>query len=377
MDYIIHQILPFIVALSIIVFVHEYGHFWVARRNGVKVDVFSIGFGHELFGWTDSHGTRWQFSLIPLGGYVKMHGDENAASQPSESSSLKEEEKALTLQGKTPLQRIAVAAAGPLANFIFSILVFFVIFNFKGEPIIQPVVGKIFENSAAERSGLQVNDKILKVQDVEIKTFLDIKKPLNEHAGTSVPVLVEREGKEQTITVDLFSIDEATQEKTPVKTLGISPTSSDDAIQFNPLSFVEAVKQSFYMTYRFIVDTLVGFGVLLTGGMKGAQLGGILSIGDAFSQAASDGIWPFLQLMAWISIQLGVINLFPVPVLDGGHILMNTVELIIRRPIPEIVQLWFYRIGATLVIGLMSYAMLSDVSRYKLVERFLSMIGLG
>lgn len=377
MDYIIHQILPFIVALSIIVFVHEYGHFWVARRNGVKVDVFSIGFGHELFGWTDSHGTRWQFSLIPLGGYVKMHGDENAASQPSESSSLKEDEKALTLQGKTPLQRIAVAAAGPLANFIFSILVFFVIFNFKGEPIIQPVVGKIFENSAAERSGLQVNDKILKVQDVEIKTFLDIKKPLNEHAGTSVLVLVEREGKEQTITVDLFSIDEATQEKTPVKTLGISPTSSDDAIQFNPLSFVEAVKQSFYMTYRFIVDTLVGFGVLLTGGMKGAQLGGILSIGDAFSQAASDGIWPFLQLMAWISIQLGVINLFPVPVLDGGHILMNTVELIIRRPIPEIVQLWFYRIGAALVIGLMSYAMLSDVSRYKLVERFLNLIGFG
>jgi regulator of sigma E protease len=375
MDYIIHQILPFIVALSIIVFVHEYGHFWVARRNGVKVDVFSIGFGHELFGWTDSHGTRWQFSLIPLGGYVKMHGDENAASQPSESSSLKEEEKALTLQGKTPLQRIAVAAAGPLANFIFSILVFFVIFNFKGEPIIQPVIGKIFENSAAGRSGLQINDKILKVNDAEIKTFLDIKKPLNDYAGTSVPVLVERDGKEQTITVDLFSIDEITQEKTPVKTLGISPTSSDDAIQFNPLSFMEAVKQSFYITYRFIVDTLVGFGVLLTGGMKGAQLGGILSIGDAFSQAASDGIWPFLQLMAWISIQLGVINLFPVPVLDGGHILMNTVELIIRRPIPEVVQLWFYRIGATLVIGLMGYAMLSDISRYKLVERFLSIIG--
>ncbi|HCU06168.1 MAG TPA: RIP metalloprotease RseP [Holosporales bacterium] len=377
MDYIIHQILPFIVALSIIVFVHEYGHFWVARRNGVKVDVFSIGFGHELFGWTDSHGTRWQFSLIPLGGYVKMHGDENAASQPSESSSIKEEEKALTLQGKTPLQRIAVAAAGPLANFIFSILVFFVIFNFKGEPIIQPVIGKIFEHSAAERSGLQVNDKILKVQHVDIKTFLDIKKPLSENAGTSVPVLVERDGTEQTVTVDLFSIDDTTQEKTPVKTLGISPKSSDEAIQFNPLSFMDAVKQSFYMTYRFIVDTLVGFGVLITGGMKGGQLGGILSIGDAFSQAASDGIWPFLQLMAWISIQLGVINLFPVPVLDGGHILMNTVELIIRRPIPEIVQLWFYRIGATLVIGLMSYAMLSDVSRYKLVERFLSMIGVS
>ncbi|MDP3641274.1 MAG: RIP metalloprotease RseP, partial [Alphaproteobacteria bacterium] len=247
MDYIIHQILPFIVALSIIVFVHEYGHFWVARRNGVKVDVFSIGFGHELFGWTDSHGTRWQFSLIPLGGYVKMHGDENAASQPSESSSLKEEEKALTLQGKTPLQRIAVAAAGPLANFIFSILVFFVIFNFKGEPIIQPVIGKIFEHSAAERSGLQVNDKILKVKYVDIKTFLDIKKPLSENAGTSVPVLVERDGTALTVTVDLFSIDDTTQEQTPVKTLGISPKSSDEAIQFNPLSFMDAVKQSFYM----------------------------------------------------------------------------------------------------------------------------------
>lgn len=375
MDYIIHQILPFIVALSIIVFVHEYGHFWVARRNGVKVDVFSIGFGHELFGWTDKHGTRWQFSLIPLGGYVKMHGDENAASQPLASSALKEEEKALTLQGKTPLQRIAVAAAGPLANFIFSILVFFVIFNFKGELIIQPIIGNIFENSVAERSGFQVNDKILKVKDVEIKTFLDIKKPLNDHAGTTVSVLVERDGKEQTLMIDLFSIDDVTKEKTPVKTLGISPTSSDEAVQFNKLSFMDAVKHSFYTTYRFIVDTLVGFGVLLTGGMKGAQLGGILSIGDAFSQAASDGIWPFLQLMAWISIQLGVINLFPVPVLDGGHILMNTVELIIRRPISETLQLWFYRIGATLVIGLMGYAMLSDVSRYKLVERFLNVLG--
>jgi len=377
MDYIIHQFLPFIVALSIIVFVHEYGHFWVARRNGVKVYVFSIGFGHELFGWTDSHGTRWQFSLIPLGGYVKMHGDENAASQPSESSSLEEDEKVLTLQGKTPLQRIAVAAAGPLANFIFSILVFFVIFNFKGEPVIQPVIGKIFENSVAERSKLQLNDKILKMNATEIKTFLDIKKPLSDNAGNSIAVLVERDGKEQTVNVDLFRIDDVTKEKTPVKTLGISPINSDATIQYHPLSFMDAVKQSFYITYRFIVDTIVGFCVLITGGMKGGQLGGILSIGDAFSQAASDGIWPFLQLMAWISIQLGVINLFPVPVLDGGHILMNAVELIIRRPISETVQLWFYRIGATLVMGLMGYALLSDVSRYKLVERFLNMIGLG
>lgn len=377
MDYIIHQILPFIVALSIIVFVHEYGHFWVARRNGVKVDVFSIGFGHELFGWTDSHGTRWQFSLIPLGGYVKMHGDENASSQPSESSSLKDDEKALTLQGKSPLQRIAVAAAGPIANFIFSIFVFFVIFNFKGEPIVQPVIGKIFENSVAERSTLQVNDKILKMNTTEIKTFLDIKKPLSDNAGKSIAVLVEREGKEQIIYIDLFSTDDVTKEKTAVKTLGISPTGSGADIQYSPLSFIDSVKQSVFITYRMIVDTIVGFGILITGGMKGGQLGGIFSIGDAFSQAASDGMWPFFQLMAWMSIQLGVINLFPVPVLDGGHILMNTVELIIRRPIPEAVQLWFYRIGATLVMGLMGYAMLSDIARYKFVERFLNIIGLG
>ena len=377
MDYIIHQILPFIVALSIIVFVHEYGHFWVARRNGVKVDVFSIGFGHEIFGWTDSHGTRWQFSLIPLGGYVKMHGDENASSQPSESSSLEEDEKALTLQGKTPLQRIAVAAAGPLANFIFSIFLFFVIFNFKGEPVIQPVIGKIFENSAAERSKLQVNDKILKMNGTEVKTFLDIKKPLNDSAGAIVAVLVEREGKEETINVNLFSIDDVTKEKKSIKTLGISPAGTGSNIQYSPLSFIDSVKHSVFMTYRMVVDTILMFGTLLTGGMKGAQLGGILSIGDAFSQAASDGIWPFLQLMAWISIQLGVINLFPVPVLDGGHILMNTVELIIRRPISAAVQMWFYRIGATLVMGLMGYAMLSDVSRYKLIERFLNLIGFG
>ncbi|MDP2193756.1 MAG: M50 family metallopeptidase, partial [Alphaproteobacteria bacterium] len=335
MDFIIHQVLPFIVALSIIVFVHEYGHFWVARRNGVKVDIFSIGFGPKLFGVTDRHGTVWQFSLIPLGGYVKMYGDENAASQPGIDSNLTDAEKSYTLHGKRPIQRIAVAAAGPLANFIFSILVFFVVFNFKGEPIIQPVIGKILEKSVAETSGLKINDKIIKINDVTINTFLDIRRPLMQNAGETVTVSVERDGALKDISVNLYTIDPTTQEKTPARSLGISPQTTDDAITYSPLGVIDSIKKSFYTTYRFVIDTLVGFGMLITGGVKSGQLGGVLSIGDAFSQAASQGIWPFLQLMAWISIQLGVINLFPVPVLDGGHIVMNTFEMVIGRPISE------------------------------------------
>lgn len=367
MDFILNTVLPFVVALSIIVFVHEYGHYWVAIRNKVKIEVFSIGFGKEIIGWTDKRGTRWKFCMIPLGGYVKMYGDANAASQPGVESTLTTEEKAKTLQGKTPLQRIAVASAGPIANFIFAVFVFLCIFNIRGVPSIPPIIGEVLKDSVAERDGLKPKDKIISINDHKINDFFAIKQHIMSNVGKTIIVKVERDQKIKEISVVLL---ENGKKKV---TLGIKPT---DEITYEKSPFTETVSTSFFITKSLIMETLWGFSMIITGQTKSADIGGIITIGDAFSKAANEGIWAFLQLMAWISIQLGVINLFPIPLLDGGHIMMNTIELIIRRPLNEKMQTWFYRFGAVFVLGLMSYGILNDLVRYKVLGKVLGLFGI-
>lgn len=366
---LLYKFLVFTVALSVIVFVHEYGHFWVARKNGVKVDAFSIGFGPEFFGWTDKLGTRWKFSIIPLGGYVQMHGDEDASSRPG-SKIMSDDEKKISLEGKTPLQRIAVASAGPLANFLFTLVVFAFIFTLKGVTVISPVIQSVKEGSVAERSGLKINDKIITINNEKIDNFIELRVLLKEQAGKTIKVDIERDNAIQTIDIDLNAIDDKTGEKKPVSILGFSPST-----EFKPVGFFEGLKQSVVMTLKLIQTSFSFIFSLITFQDKSAEIGGIITIGDQVTKAAEHGIWTLLEFMAFLSLQLGVINLLPVPVLDGGHILMNTIELVIRRPISMVVQTWLYRIGAIFVFALMGYGLLSDIHRYAIFEKTLGLLG--
>jgi regulator of sigma E protease len=365
---IFYKVFVFTIALSIIVFVHEYGHFWVARKNGVKIDAFSIGFGPEFFGWTDRFGTRWKFSMIPLGGYVKMFGDADASS--AKSASVEDELKHLTLEGKRPLQRIAVAAAGPIANFIFTIIVFSFLFSVKGITVVEPIILQIAPKSIAEKSGFKEQDKILSLDGKNVDDFQFFKKYLKEKAGHTISIEFMRNNIKELTNVDLFTIDEKTGEKKPASVLGIVPSTS-----FKPVPVLEGLAYAFTLTFDMIVKTFSFLFSLITFQEKSAEIGGILTIGDQITKAAEHGIWVLFEFMAFLSLQLGAINLLPVPVLDGGHIVMNTIEMIIRRPVHQKIQEWLYRIGAGLVIALMGYGLLSDIKRYAIVEKILSFFG--
>lgn len=362
-----YKFLIFSIALSIIVFVHEYGHFWVARKNGIRVDVFSIGFGPEFFGWTDKLNTRWKFCIIPLGGYVKMYGDADASSK-SDTSGICESEKHLTMEGKTPLQRIAVAGAGPVANFIFTIVVFIGLFIFKGLPEVLPIIESVKEDTPAFIAGLKPEDKILTINEKPIKEFFDVRTLLRQHAGELITLKIERNGKQQDISVDLNKTKG--DSKKPTFVLGVIPKT-----EYKSISVFESVHQAFTKTGSMIVSSFGFLFSLLTFQEKSAEIGGIITIGDQVTQAADKGISVLIEFMALLSLQLGVINLLPVPVLDGGHILMNTIELLLRRPITQKTQDFLYKIGFVFVLGLMGYGIFSDITRYAVVEKFLALIG--
>jgi regulator of sigma E protease len=364
------MILIIALVFSVIVFVHEYGHFWVARKNGVQVDEFSIGFGPEMFGWTDKLGTRWKICPLPFGGYVKMHGDADASSKPS--GDIDENERHLTLEGKTPLQRIAVASAGPIANFIFTLVAFCFLFSLKGITVIEPIIQTVAPNSIAERIGLQINDHILALDDKPIEDFMFFRKYLKEKAGQTVKIKISREKEEKVFDVELVKINASTGKKTPSSALGFSPTTT-----FKPVPVLEGLTYGFTYTADLIYRSFVGIISLITLQEKSVEMGGLLTIGDQISKAADHGFWTLLEFMAFLSLQLGVINLLPIPVLDGGHILMNFIEIVIRRPVNQKVQEWLYRVGLILVLSLMIYANFSDLRRYTSIDKVLNLVGIG
>ncbi len=361
----------FIIALvfSIIVFVHEYGHFWVARKNGIKVEDFSIGFGPELFGWTDKLGTRWKISAIPLGGYVKMFGDADASSQ--RSLDVNEDLRHMTMEGKSPLQRIAVASAGPIANFIFTIVAFCFLFTLKGISTVEPIIQSVAKNSIAERVGLKENDKFIAIDGKKIEDFLEIRKIAKEKAGKSISIDILRGEETKSFELELATVDEKTGEKKPTSTIGFSPLTV-----FKPVSILEGITTSFTLTMEMIYKGFSGIISLLTFQEKNAELGGLLTIGDQISKAADHGFWMLLYFMAFLSLQLGIINLLPIPVLDGGAILMNTIEIIIGRPINAKVQEWFFKIGLFIMLSLMIYANFSDLKRYTIIDKALTFVGI-
>ncbi len=366
--WLLEYFVPFIILISVIVFVHEWGHFWVARRNKVKVEHFAIGFGPELLGFSDRHGTRWAFHLVPLGGYVKMLGDADATSATADDQiieKLSKEERQQTLHSKTPWQRIQVAAGGPLANFIFAIVAMIGLFAILGQPILPPVVGTIDSSGIAAKHGLKINDRISKINNEQIRCFEDILPFIRNGKHDVLTIKVLRDDKHVDLQIPLTIKDEKTGEIQRVKILGIKPNPSQE---YEKLPLGEAIQTAFSTFWKMCKTIAVGLTELMTGQRKSDELGGIFAIGDMASQSAKLGFAGMLWFIIVMSINLGLINLFPIPVLDGGQILINAIEWIIGKPIPEKIQKYIFGSGFAIVICLMLYSTWNDLMRYKIFQ---------
>jgi len=359
----------FLVILSIVVFVHEFGHFYIARRNGVRCESFSIGFGPELFGFTDKLGTRWKFSAVPLGGYVKMFGEGETMSaveggsetdEPPVPRELTADEKKVSFKYKTLGQRAAIVFAGPAANFIFAIAVFWGVFFFAGRPVTEPIVGQVVAESAAEQAGFMVGDKILNVDGVTVERFEDIQRLIPLAHGAAMTFVVQRDGAELQLNANPRIIEDKDVFGNTTKQARLGIAASGDRRIERP-GLVQALGWSVGQTYTVIDSTLVAVGQMISGQRGTEDLGGPIRIAKYSGQAARSGLINFVIFMAILSVNLGFINLLPVPLLDGGHLLFYAIEAVRGRPLPEQVQEWGLRVGLALVLFLMVFVTWNDI----------------
>lgn len=349
-------VVPFLVVLGIIVFVHELGHFLVARWCGVKVEVFSIGFGRELFGFDDKHGTHWKFGWLMLGGYVKFEGDANAASLPDGS----EPENVTTgmLMAKPIWQRMAVVAAGPIANFLLAIAIFAGAYMIVGVPVNKPTVGRVQPGSAAEQAGILPGDVIKRVDGKDVVTFDDIVKAIADRSSDTMHVIAERDNISRDVEVTLKSIDVPNEKGEMVKkpVLGVGAASER-------LGPVEAVKRGAEDTYAITAMTLGMMKKIVTGQESAKQIGSVGTIADGAKQAAESGVLTFVFYVALLSISVGIMNLLPIPILDGGHLLFYSIEAVAGKPLGPKAQEWSMRVGISIVFMLMAFGMFNDLGR--------------
>jgi regulator of sigma E protease len=362
---LIGYIIPFLFVLTIVVFFHELGHFLIARWAGVKVLTFSLGFGPELAGFNDRHGTRWKISAIPLGGYVKFFGDDSEASTPSFDalSGMSDEEKAGSFHHKRVGARAAIVAAGPIANFVLAIVIFTCLFTFFGKPITSARVDKVEANSAAAAAGFQVGDIVTDIDGAKIETFADMQRIVATRAGEHLAFTVKR-GED---TVQLQGTPELREVKDPFGNahrqgvLGITrQTAAGDAVteRVGPATALGlGVKETWFV----IDQTLSYIGRIFTGREPADQVGGPLRIAQISGQVATIGLAALIHLAAVLSISIGLLNLFPVPLLDGGHLLFYGVEAVRGRPLSERAQEMGFRIGLGLVLMLMVFATYNDI----------------
>ncbi len=356
-------VVPALVVLTAVVFVHEMGHFLVARLCGIRVAAFSIGFGRELAGFTDRHGTRWKLSLIPLGGYVRFEGDDNAASMPDPEvleATPPEERKGL-FHFASLWRRIAVVAAGPAANFLLAIFVFAAVFTLVGRPNVLPVADTVMEGSAAERAGFQPGDRIISVDGENIRSFSDLQSIIMLSADEALPIVVERDGKRITLTATPERREEPDRlgGTHRIGVLGIT----SGQFSFERDDPLTAVSQGVRETWQIIDRTLTYIGRLLTGRESADQLSGPIRIGQLSGAVASSGGIPgLIYLTAVLSVSIGLFNLFPVPMLDGGHLLFYFIEALRGKPLSPRLQDIGFRIGFALVIMLFIFVTFNDIA---------------
>ena len=363
LNLILHNLFAFIIILSIIVFIHEFGHYIVAKLCGVKVEQFSIGFGKEIFGFNDKSGTRWKFSLLPLGGYVKMFGDRNPASVVDDDAikNMSEEDKKISFYFQNVWKRIAIVSAGPIANFLLCILLLTVIFKVQGLTKVLPIIDKVQEKSSAEQAGILVGDKILKINNTIIFDFTQLRQIIIQNGEKEMQVEIQRKEKvvnislapKMTISKNIFG----EEHKTPL--IGVSA----NQFEYSELNITQSFINANIETYKLGTAVLKAVGELITGTRSIKELSGPVKIAEYSGKSMDGGFLMVLWFMAMISVNLGVANLLPIPVLDGGHLFYYIIEAIKGKPLPQKIQNAGFQIGFSFLITLMIFTTYNDIHK--------------
>lgn len=370
-EFSLDYLVPFVLVLSILVFVHEWGHYIVARWCKVKIETFSIGFGKELFGRTDKAGTRWKFSLVPLGGYVKMFGDVDPASfshtdeiaDGDATRPLTDEEKKTAFYCKPIPQRAAIVFAGPAVNFIFAIIVLTCLYIFHGQPYTPPVAAGILQDSAADEAGMEPDDRIVEINGKAIRSFQDIQRMVTVNLDAPMDIVVERgEDAERfdfhfaprlIVQTDRFGFKHSTGR------LGIQ--SLQEQTEIRKHGVVDAFTSALDETWSLTTGTLEAVGQMIRGLRSPDEIGGIIRIGALAGEFAQNGMVALITFMALLSVNLGLLNLFPIPLLDGGHLMFYAIEAAKGSPVAEQAQEFALRIGLAFLIGIMLFATWNDL----------------
>lgn len=365
---VIGYVVPFLFVLTIVVFFHELGHFLVARWAGVKVLTFSLGFGPELAGFNDRHGTRWKLSAIPLGGYVRFFGDESEASTPDSEklAAMTDEERQGSFHHKKLGPRAAIVAAGPIANFILAIVIFAGLFTFYGRPNASARVDKVMEGSAAAVAGFQSGDLVTAIDGAQIGNFSDMQRIVSTEAGRQLAFTVKRGDATLTLqaTPELKEIKDNFGNVHKLGVLGITRSNAPGDVLTERVDPATAVWLGAKETWFVIDRTLSYVGGVFVGREAADQVGGPLRIAQISGQVATIGLAALIHLTAVLSVSIGLLNLFPVPLLDGGHLLFYAVEAIRGRPLSERAQEMGFRIGLGLVLMLMVFATYNDILHF-------------
>jgi regulator of sigma E protease len=361
-------VVPFLFVLSIIVFFHELGHFLVARWCGIKVLVFSIGFGPEIVGFNDRRGTRWKLSAIPLGGYVKFFGDESVASTPDQDAlaSMSHDEQRVSFFHQPVAKRMAVVVAGPLANFVLAIAIYAALFMTYGKQDIAARVGGVEKDSAAAAAGFQTGDLVLSINGRPIETFLDMKAIVSMNAEMPLDVVVERAGAQMTLhaTPRLTKEKDVFGEKHSVGLLGVKPSKDPEDVRTTKFSPPGAVWEATRQIWFVIDQTFTYIARLSVGRASTEEIGGVIRIAKMSGEAASMGFSMLMNLAAVISVSIGLLNLFPIPLLDGGHLLFYAIEAVRGRPLSERVLEVGFRIGLAIIVMLVIFTVWNDITHF-------------
>ena len=365
-------LIAFICALGPLVFFHELGHYLVARWFKIPAEVFSIGFGHEVVGWTDRQGTRWKVAWLPLGGYVRFVGDMNPASVPADINDIPPELRDRAFQLRPVWQRFLVVLAGPIANFLLAILIFAAFFMILGAPRTN-IVGSVMENTAAAEAGIQPGDKILSIAERDTPNFDDIRSVVMLRPNETVAVRFERAGaiREVDVTIKSDTITDPFGQKFNRGLLGIAPTTG----VLEPLPPWKALPEAVSYTWLITRSMVDGLGQIISGQRGTQDVGGPIKIAQIAGQQATLGWLPFVQLLALFSINLGFINLLPVPMLDGGHLFFYAIEAVRRRPISARALDWAFRGGLALLLALVVFTTVNDLASVGLWDRLQRLIG--
>lgn len=371
---ILFTVLAFLLVIGPLIFVHELGHYLAGRWCGVKADVFSIGFGREIAGYTDSRGTRWKLGWMPMGGYVKFAGDMNPASQPTpEWLALPPEERARTFQAKPVWQRFLIVFAGPLTNFLVAIGIFMAFFAAYGVPRTPSVLSAVMDGSPAAKAGLQPGDRVIAIAGRPVDTFDELADMIRFRPQERLQLDIERGSSRQRLFVVTAADVERDRFGNEFRKGTIGVMSGPQVIEPVPVLQlpVEATRQTIGIV-RMMVDTL---GQIITGRRSVKELGGPIKIAQVSGQQASLGLLNFVMLMALISINLGFINLLPIPMLDGGHLVFYLFEGIARRPVPERAMEWAFRSGLAVLLSFMIFVTLNDILSLSALKGLAGLIG--